>query len=210
MARVVWYFDFISPYAYFALPTLRQLPAGTDLEYRPVLLAGLLKHWGQKGPAEIAPKRTWTYRSCIWHAQQTGVPFRMPAAHPFNSLPYLRLAIAAGGGARAIETIFDALWTTGVNPATPSVLAGLASQLGVDPDALADERVKDQLRQNTERAANDGVFGVPSFVINHQVFWGSDSLAFAVAYLGDPGLLDSDEMRRADALPVGASRPGSA
>ena len=137
MTRVTWYFDFISPYAYLSLHTLDALPGSVVIEYRPVLFAGLLKHWGQKGPAEIPPKRVWTYRECVWLAQRQHVPFRLPAAHPFNSLPYLRLALAAGATREAIRTIFDALWTTGVNPATPSVIAGLADTLGVDPAQLA-------------------------------------------------------------------------
>jgi 2-hydroxychromene-2-carboxylate isomerase len=131
MPSVVWYFDFISPYAYLGLHTLRRLPEGTHLEYRPILFAGLLKHFGQKGPAEIAPKRKWTYRSCIWLAHQNQIPFRMPAAHPFNSLAYLRLAVAAGSTLTAIETIFNALWTTGSNPGDPAMVERLAGRLGV-------------------------------------------------------------------------------
>ena len=119
MPSAVWYFDFVSPYAYFGLRTLGRLPENTHIEYRPILFAGLLGHWGQKGPAEIAPKRKWTYRACIWVARQNQIPFRMPAAHPFNSLGFLRLAIAAGNAPTAIQTIFEALWTTGANPADP-------------------------------------------------------------------------------------------
>ena len=209
MPSVLWYFDFLSPYAYLGLQSLHRLPEGTDLHYRPVLFAGLLKHWGQKGPAEIAPKRVWTYRSCIWLARQNQVPFRMPAAHPFNSLPFLRLAVAAGCTPEAIQTIFRTLWTTGANPADPPMIAGLADVLGIPLDRLGEARVKDELRHNTDRAAQNGVFGVPSFGIGEQVFWGSDALEFAAAYLANPGILDNEEMQRAGSLPIGASRPGS-
>jgi 2-hydroxychromene-2-carboxylate isomerase len=209
MPSVTWYFDFISPYAYFGLRTLEHLPAGTDLRYQPVLFAGLLNHWGQKGPAEIPPKRIWTYRACIWWAQQNNVPFRMPAAHPFNSLPYLRLAIAAGNTAAAIRVIFEGLWTTGADPADSSVIAALAESLGVHRERLADIGVKNSLREATERAVQRGVFGVPSFGIDEHVFWGSDAVDFVAAYLVDPGVLATDEMKRANALPIGASRPGS-
>ena len=70
-----WYFDFISPYAYFAFLRLDELPPGIEVRLRPLLFAGLLNHWGQKGPAEVGPKRVWTYRSCLWQARQDGVPF---------------------------------------------------------------------------------------------------------------------------------------
>ena len=208
MPSAVWYFDFISPYAYLGLHALRRLPEGTHLEYRPILFAGLLKHWGQKGPAEIAPKRKWTYRSCIWLARQNQIPFRMPGAHPFNSLVFLRLAVAAGNTPAAIRTIFDALWTTGSDPADPSIVERLVNQLGVPVERLGDARVKDELRNNTERAVQSGVFGVPSLCVGDEVFWGSDAVDFAAAYLQNPDILD-EEMQHADILPIGASRPGS-
>jgi 2-hydroxychromene-2-carboxylate isomerase len=206
MPSVLWYFDFISPYAYFGLHTLQRLPRGAALQYRPVLFAGLLKHWGQKGPAEIPPKRVWTYRSCIWLARRHQLPFQMPAAHPFNSLPFLRLAIAAGNTPEAIQTIFRTLWTTGADPADPSMISQLADLLAVPLHQLGETNVKDELRANTERAIQSGVFGVPSFGIGEQVFWGNDALDFAAAYLTDPGILDDAEMRRAATLPVAASR----
>ena len=67
-----------------------------------MLFAGLLNHWGQKGPAEIPAKRRWTYRWCTWWARELGIPFRFPAAHPFNPLPHLRLSLAGGCSAHAI------------------------------------------------------------------------------------------------------------
>jgi len=208
MPTIVWYFDFISPFAYFALPMLGRMPEGLPIHYRRILFAGLLKHFGQKGPAEISSKRKWTYRACIWHARQQRIPFRMPAAHPFNSLPFLRLAIAAGNSRAAIQTIFDALWTTGSNPADPQVLERLVGQLHVPLDRLGDAAVKEELRDNTERAAQNGVFGVPTLAVGDELFWGSDAFGFAAAYLDNPGILD-EEMRHADTLPIGASRPAA-
>jgi 2-hydroxychromene-2-carboxylate isomerase len=206
MREVTWYFDFVSPYAYLGLHALKRLPADTRLRYQPVLFAGLLKHWGQKGPAEIPPKRVWTYRSCIWWAQQNRVPFRMPAAHPFNSLPFLRLSIAVGNSAEAVRAIFTALWTTGLDPANSVIIEDLAQTLGVHRERLTDPSVKNTLRECTEQAAHKGVFGVPTIGIDDQLFWGSDAVDFAAAYLADPGVLATQEIRRADSLPIGASR----
>ena len=127
MSEVTWYFDFVSPYSYFALQSLHRLPAGVSVVLQPVLFAGLLNHWGQKGPAEIEPKRVWTYRSCVWIAQREGWPFRLPARHPFNPLPYLRLAIAAERRPAAIRTIFERLWTRGDDPADPALMTELSA-----------------------------------------------------------------------------------
>ena len=96
VARVSWVFDVISPFAYLAFSRLEELPDGVELQLVPVLLAALLNHFGQRGPAEIPPKRRFTYRFVLWRARRLGLPLRMPPAHPFNPLAALRLIIAAG------------------------------------------------------------------------------------------------------------------
>lgn len=206
MRQATWYFDFISPYACLALHRLKAWPRDVELLYRPVLFAGLLNHFGQKGPAEIAAKRRWTYRWCNWYAAQLGVPFRFPASHPFNSLHHLRLAVAAGSTREALAAIFDELWTSGAEPSDARRFSALREKLGVSEARLSAPEVKDALRQNTEDAAARGVFGVPTLEIDGEIFWGADAMDFAKAFLADPTVLRSDEMRRVDALPVGAAR----
>jgi 2-hydroxychromene-2-carboxylate isomerase len=206
MRSLNWYFDFVSPFSYICLHRLKELPPGVAIEYRPVLFAGLLEHWGQKGPAEIAPKRRYTYRWCQWWAQSLGIPFRFPAGHPFNPLPHLRLCIAAGSTPEAVRRIFDSLWTTGADAADPAAFSALARGLGVDEARLGAQELKDTLRRNTQQAAERGVFGVPTFEIEGELFWGADSIGFLNTYLAAPAALHNDEMRRVDDLPVGAAR----
>lgn len=201
-----WYFDFISPFAYIAFTRLGRVSHALDLHYHPVLFAGLLNHWEQKGPAEIPGKRVWTYRWCTWWAAQQGIPFSLPAVHPFNPLPYLRLAIAAGNTPPAILRIFQALWTTGADPGEPLQFAALAKSLEVDPLRLGDQAIKDALRVETEQAVAKGVFGVPTLIVDGELFWGADAMEFIEAYLANPGLLASAEMKRAGTLPIGAAR----
>ena len=206
MREADWYFDFISPYSYFALLRLEEFGEQLNIRHRPTLLAGLLKHWGQKGPAEIPAKRTWTYRACIWWAAQHGIPFRFPAAHPFNPLPYLRLAIAANNTAPALRLIFQALWTTGADPADDRIVTELARALNISASRIAEPDVKDALRLETEQAAARGVFGVPTLIVDGQLFWGADALDFVKDYLADPAIVTSEEMQRVTELPVGAIR----
>ena len=201
-ASVDWYFDFVSPYSYIALHRLKELPA--RISYQPVLFAGLLDHWGQKGPAEIPAKRRWTYRWCTWWAKELGIPLRFPAEHPFNPLQHLRLALACGCRPEAVKRIFESVWMSGANATEPAAFQALCTELGVAAEALAAQ--KDRLRKNTEEAAARGVFGVPSFVVDGEVFWGADAMEFVDAFLRDPGVLRNDEMRRVDAMPVGAAR----
>src|SRR5580700_4734549 len=103
MKSAEWYFDFVSPFAYLQLEAFDEL-CGARVTFRPVLFAGLLNHWGHKGPAEIPQKRRFTYRFVQWLAERDGVPLKFPRAHPFNPIKALRLAIAAGNGIEAVRT----------------------------------------------------------------------------------------------------------
>jgi 2-hydroxychromene-2-carboxylate isomerase len=204
MASIDWYFDFVSPYSYIALHRLAELPA--PVAYKPVLFAGLLNHWGQKGPAEIPAKRQWTYRWCTWWAKELGLPFRFPAAHPFNPLAHLRLSIACGCAPDAVKRIFQWIWMSGENASDPERFSGLCKELGVGADRLEAQPIKDQLRKNTNEAAARGVFGVPTFATDGELFWGADAIDFVRAFLADPTVIRNDEMRRVDGLPAAASR----
>jgi len=206
MRPVIWYFDFVSPFAYLCLHRLKELPEDVKIDYRPVLFAGLLKHWGQRGPAELAPKRRYTYRWCHWWAQRLGIPFRFPAGHPFNPLHHLRLCIAAGATPEAIKRIFAAIWTDGGEATDPKRFDALCRELGVPEGTLADVSVKDALRRNTEDALARGVFGVPTFEADGELFWGADAVDFLNAFLADPSVVRNEEMRRLDGLPVAAAR----
>jgi 2-hydroxychromene-2-carboxylate isomerase len=197
-----WYFDFVSPYSYIALHRLREL--SRPVNYKPVLFAGLLNHWGQKGPAEIPAKRRWTYRWCTWWAKSLDIPFRFPAEHPFNPLQHLRLALACGSRPEAVKRIFESIWMSGANANDPARFAALCAELGVSDAQLAS--AKDALRASTNEAAARGVFGVPSFMVDGEVFWGADAVEFLNDYLQDPGVLRNEEMRRVDDLPVGVVR----
>lgn len=206
--RATWYFDFISPFAYLHFKQFAQLPAGLEIEYVPVLFAGLLKAHGHKGPAEIAQKRRQTYRICVWLAQEQGIEMRFPPAHPFNPLHALRLALATGATRDAVEAVFDTIWKRGEDVNAPANFAALARTLGIDnaADAIADPAVKQKLATNTERALARGVYGVPTFDFAGELFWGADALGMMRAFAADPSLFRHGEYARVDALPAAAMR----
>ena len=203
MRKAIWYFDFVSPFAYICLRRLKELPPDLSIEYRPVLFAGILNHWGQKGPAELPTKRRYTYRWSHWWAHSLGLPLRYPAAHPFNPLHHLRLAVACGSKPEAIRVIFDEVWTTGADASDAARFAALSKKLGI---AEIGQEAKDQLRKNTEEAVQRGVFGVPTFEVDGELFWGADSIEFLKDFLKDASVLKNQEMRRLDGLPAAASR----
>jgi 2-hydroxychromene-2-carboxylate isomerase len=204
--KVSFVFDVISPFSYLAIKQLPQLRA--EVEFVPVLFAGLLNHHGHTGPAEIPSKRRFTYRFALWRAGKMGVPMHMPPSHPFNPLSALRLVIAAGSDRRAAETLLEAVFMHGRDVSDPLVLAEIATDLGVTDlqAALADQAVKDRLRANTDWAIARGVFGVPTFVVGDELFWGHDAFEMLLDYLRDPAPFETPEMRRIETLPVAVSR----
>jgi 2-hydroxychromene-2-carboxylate isomerase len=206
--RVSWVFDVISPFSYLAFPRLRELPGSVELQVVPVLLAALLDHFGQRGPAEIPSKRRFTYRFVLWRARQLGMPLRMPPAHPFNPLAALRLIIAAGSTTYAAGAVLQAVFGEGRDITDPAVIADLARQLSVaDPQAaLADPATKQRLRDNTQWACSRGVFGVPTLVIGEELFWGHDAIDMARDYLRQPQAFADPDMRAIDTLPIAAAR----
>lgn len=202
-----WYFDFISPFAYLQRARVRELAATHAIEYRPILFAGLLQRLDHKGPAEMPDKRRFTYRHVVWRARRMGVPLRFPPAHPFNPLAALRLCIAAGCTDVAIDAIFDHLWRDGLRGDDAESLAPVAQRLGLDAAAaIADPIVKAQLQANFDAAVADRVFGVPTFAVDRELFWGEDATDMFVDYLRDRDAFEEGEMQRIATLPIGAAR----
>ena len=208
MTKATWFFDFISPFAYLQLAQFPKLPNDLQIKPVPVVFGGLLKHWGQLGPAEIPPKRRFVYRFFQWNADRLGIRFAMPPRHPYNPIPSLRLCLAAGGGIDHVRAVFDVIYGQGLQPDEPEGIEAMARALNVsDPEAaMSDPRVKDALRGNTELAIAKGVFGVPTFVVDGQVFWGGDATEMMLSYLDNPALFETIEMKRISEMPMGSTR----
>lgn len=204
-----WYFDFISPFAYLQWRRLRRDRPDLVLAPKPLLFAGLLTHYGQLGPAEIPEKRRHTYRIALWQARELGIPMKAPPAHPFNPLPALRLAVAAGSSVAAVDAIFAQAWERGEAIDSVDALRAVARSFGIDDieAAIGAAGVKRELAANGNGAIALGVFGVPTLLIGRRQFWGNDATAMALAYLADPAVLDADpEFLRAESLPVAQQR----
>ena len=216
MNDVHFYFDFISPYAWLAFKALPKSLEGIShrVHYHPVVFGAMLKHHGQLGPAEMPGKRDWTYRQVMWLAKQQGTDLQMPASHPFNSLALLRLAVAASDNGQpnryVVESIFKQVWCTGLEASDAERFAALQlhlfSQANVSLKAPQSVEVKQLLQQQTQQAIDLGLFGVPSMVVNGQVFWGQDALPMLRAYLQGDAWFESADWLDAGKLPVGIRR----
>jgi 2-hydroxychromene-2-carboxylate isomerase len=185
MKQIDFWFDPISPYAWLAFQRLPEAFAGFSysVAYRPIVFGALLKHHAHKGPAEIEPKRAWTFRQVHWLAQRAGIAIETPLRHPFNSLALLRLAWAtAPAGAtpnrHVCETILRHVWLGGADAESPERVAALRELLAPRIDAAGDE-AKQRLREATDSAIAHGLFGVPTIGIDDKLFWGFDALEMA-------------------------------
>jgi 2-hydroxychromene-2-carboxylate isomerase len=198
-----WYFDIVSPYAYLQLADLNRLPSRVSIEPRPVLLGALLKETGIKAPAAVPAKRLHLYRQCAWLARARGIPFVMPPRHPFSSLAALRLLCSLGPTTDHVRLAFAFVFGEGHDPSTPDALEQLGERLGIQATltAASDDANKAKLRENTDEALALGVWGVPTFVVHGQLFWGTDSFPMMLDFLSNPQLFDTPQMQRLDELP---------
>ncbi|MCA3130554.1 MAG: 2-hydroxychromene-2-carboxylate isomerase [Betaproteobacteria bacterium] len=206
---VDWYFDPISPFAWLQSERLGEVSAVAEVYCWPVLFAGLLERWGQKGPAEIAPKRRFTYRYACWAASRRGLPFKAPPAHPFNPLRLLRLAVAAGPSPEVARAVCRFVWSDGCSSDDVEAFQALGRSLGITDAqaAVSDPAVKASLLANGARATAGGVFGVPTFLTaDGELFWGEDATHMLLDWLAGAPVFRGAEMARADDIPLGIER----
>ncbi len=207
MKTLEWYFDYISPFAYLQSRRVDDFAMHALIRRIPVLFAGLLNHWEQKGPAEIAPKRVWTFEHVAWLAHKNNIPIRMPAHHPFNPLPLLRLSALLGDSGEVVDRLFAWVWQEGHVPTQEGPWQALLAEFRVEPDEIETAEVKAAIRANTEAAIAAGVFGVPTARLGDELFWGFDATDMVLARLGDDPFFGSPLLADARALPGGVQRP---
>jgi 2-hydroxychromene-2-carboxylate isomerase len=209
------YFDFISPYAYLAWTQIHRLADkhGVVVAPRPILFAALLDANKTKGPAEIPAKRVWVFKDTFRRAAYAGVPFAPPPAHPFNPLLALRVASVDQTEEQrrlAIDTLFRAVWGGGPGVTEEATVRELLTTAGLDGDALVEAahsaEIKARVRARTEEALSRGVFGVPTMIVDDELFWGLDSFDHLERFLEGRDVLRSDELSRWRDLPASSQR----
>ena len=212
MKQLNCWFDPLSPYAFLAFERLPQALEGLSysVRYRPVLFAGMLKAWGQKGPAEIEPKRAWTFRHVHWLAHRYGIRLQTPAQHPFNPLALLRLALACADDGVApnrfvCESVLRHVWHGGLDANEPRRLAALTQALAPRRDP-SDAAVKQALKTSTDEAIALGLFGVPTVEVDGRLFWGLDALDMLAAYLRGDAWFDGPAWSQAGMPIAGVKR----
>ena len=210
-----FYFDYISPYAYFAwrrLPSLAK-KYNRQIEAHPIVFGKLLDKWGQLGPAEIPPKKNWLNRYCLRYSAINGFEYNPPKKHPFNPLAALRMSLKEVSGInqfQVIDAIFEGGWSQGADLGDlPTLIALLEKQSinGVNFSQQISKRcVKDSLINETKVAIDMGVFGVPSIIIDDNLFWGNDQMEHIELLLAGKDPLNRKKLNLHESRPRGIDR----
>lgn len=179
MAAVEFLYDYASPYSFLASATLATAFPGASIEYRPVYLRGFESF--ATGIPYSAQKLAYLFVDMRRCAAEAGLDIRIPTGFPINGLYALRGAIAAqraGKFAAYHEAMFQAAWQRGRDISQKESVAALATELGLPEvaESLDDPTIKDELRAATDAAKKRGVFGVPTFFVGAEMFWGADRM----------------------------------
>jgi len=183
-------FDFGSPNAYLTLKVLPELleRAGAELVITPCLLGGIFKATGNKAPmvqyAEAPAKLAYENLEMRRFIAKHGLArFRINPHFPVNTLAIMRGAIVAedeGNLDDYVDAVNRAMWEDGLKMDDPEVVAAFLSANGFDGPALLartqEPEIKAKLVANTEAAVARGVFGIPTFFVGDEMYFGKDRL----------------------------------
>lgn len=182
-------FDFVSPNAYFAYFPLKDIAArhGAELRVTPVFLAGMHKHTGNAPPfirdAEVKGKNEYAMLEMNRFIAKHGMTeWKMNPKFPFNSVTLQRLLCAADDAQRLtlLDIFLPAIWHDGVDVTDAAVIGEVLSKAGLDAEQMLaktqEPAVKQMLMDNTEHAVERGAFGIPTFFVGNEMFFGKERL----------------------------------
>ncbi len=183
-----FYFDFISPYSYIAFKKFKSLKLGDliNINYKPILLGGLHKLGGITAPAFNERKMKNMKNDCELIAKKNNIDFMWNHKFPINSLSLMRgyLSINEINKEKYFEACFNAYWKDNLDVSSNEILNNILEACEINKDkfyqAIKDEKIKKKLKDLTNDAFQKDIFGAPTFVVNHKIFWGQDRLDYAL------------------------------
>ena len=189
--RLEFWYEFSSTYSYIAAMRIERLAeaAGVAIDWKPFLLGPIFQAQGwNTSPFNLYPaKGRYMVREMERLAEQHDVPFRMPAVFPQNSLQAARLALVgveAGWIVAFTKAVYLAAFRDGLDISGKAVLEDILRGLKLDPAPLfariAEQDIKESLKDQTDLAQESGIFGAPSFMVGEELFWGNDRLEQAL------------------------------
>lgn len=181
-----FYFDFSSPYGYFAATRIETLAGqyGRGVNWHPVLLGVVFKTTGSMPLPMVPLKGDYSLHDFERSARFHGIPYKRPDPFPLSTQAAARAMLwvrNVHGNDKAVEfakLVYRAYFIDGVNIGEPAAIAQIGAGIGIDPTALAEglnsAPIKDQLKAGVEQSIARGVFGSPFMIVDGESFWGFD------------------------------------
>jgi len=183
--EIDFYFDFISPYSYLAHQKIKSIK-NVNFNYKPVLVGGLHNLQGITAPAFIKPKLKHMISDCDLIAKKNKSNFIWNSKFPINSLNIMRGYLFTNAENRDLylNVMFDAYWKDNLDISNEEIMKNLIKKSKIEPisffDGIKDPKIKEELKNVTQKAHDKEIFGAPTFVVNDKIFWGQDRLEFAL------------------------------
>ena len=183
--EIDFYFDFISPYSYLAHQKIKFIK-NVNFNYKPVLVGGLHNLQDITAPAFIKPKLKHMISDCDLIAKKNKSNFIWNLGFPINSLNIMRGYLFTNAENRDLylDVMFDAYWKNNLDISNEEIIKTLLKKCKIEStsffDGIKKATIKDELKSVTQKAHDNEIFGVPTFVVNNKIFWGQDRLEFAL------------------------------
>ena len=187
MSRVDFFYDYVSPYSYFANSRLAEIAerTGAEIVHRPILLGGLLKAAENPPAVQVPNKVAYMGRDIARWAKRYRIGFELNPHFPVNTVALMRgalVTLADGGFPAYHEAMFRAMWAQSANLGDPQVVAGVLDKAGLDAAAIfertQEQAIKDKLKAETDQLVERGAFGAPTLFVGEVMFFGNDRLDF--------------------------------
>ena len=183
-----FYFDFISPYSYLAFKKIKSLQNKDQINfnYKPILLGGLHNLGGVIAPAFNERKMKNMKNDCELIAKKNNIDFKWNNNFPINSLYLMRgyIFIENEKKEKFFEVCFDSYWKENLDISQSINLNKILDKCNINQEnfhnGIKDLKIKNELKELTNKAFKLDVFGAPTFLINDKLFWGQDRLVYAL------------------------------
>ena len=183
-----FYFDFISPYSFLAYKKLKPLIIENKIKinFKPILLGGLHKLGGITAPAFNERKMKNMKNDCELVAEKNNIKFKWNTKFPINSLYLMRgyLVIDNELKYNFFQICFDFYWKDNLDISDDKNISEILKLINFDfkefKKKIENEKIKNELKELTDKAFKKDIFGAPTFVVNNKIFWGQDRLDYAL------------------------------
>ena len=181
-----FYFDFISPYSYIAHKKIIKLNLREKFNYKAILLGGLHKLGEITAPAFNERKMKNMRNDCILISKKNNIPFKWNDKFPLNSLYLMRgfLLIDKSKKDKFVDLCFDAYWRDNIDISIKNNIKNILSKCNIEENLFENgikvQKIKNELKDLTDKAFKLEVFGAPTFIVNNKLFWGQDRLEYAL------------------------------